>query len=241
MKKLVILSGGLDSTTVLYYVLKNLCNGDTSKVIALSFDFGQKYKPHNDPNKCMFQNNPVELEYAKRTTKKLGVKHIVVDASWMNKILEEMQTNTKKYNYDKNGEQPKTCMPFRNLNLLSAAYAIAELEGCDEIYDGFQKQDEHGYWDTTKTFTKAIEMIASLNPNNKAILTSPFIAWNKSDEIKLGIELGIDYSDTWSCYNPLSENENIYACGECPSCKDRIANFKKLNKKDPLIYWDERF
>lgn len=240
-KALVVLSGGLDSTVLLTWAQKVF-----KEVEAISFDFKQQYIANSVASNIMFQNNIVELECAKALTQKLNIKHTIVDVSYMNEILKEMQIRKQEFNNTMLSEtnQPKTNMPFRNLMLLSNSLAVAELSKCDYVLNGFQEQDEHGYWDTSKTFVAKINAIANLNPKCKIEIISPFIKLNKSDEIILGNELGVDFSKTWSCYNPLvNVNENsaqkYLCCGYCPACKDRQLNFFKLNLKDPLEYYEK--
>lgn len=230
-KALVILSGGLDSTTLLYWALKNY-----KEVIAISFDFGQSYIQPENNERIMFQNNIVELSCAKKTCQKLNIKHYIVNMSFLNETLKQMQENEKRFNGEIINHQPKTCMPFRNMILLSSSLGIGELEMVDDILTGYQTQDQHGYWDTSEKFVNAINNVASLNPAKKINVLAPFAKMNKDEEIKIGLELGVDYKDTWTCYNPIKEGDEFLCCGSCPACKDRLLNFEKLGLKDPLKY-----
>lgn len=235
-KALVVLSGGLDSSVLLTWAKKYF-----KDIEAVSFDFHQKYILNTDPKNILFQNNIVELECAKKLTQKLNVKHTIIDVSFMSNILKEMQNRKDEFNANmlNNTEQPKTNMPFRNLMLLSMALSVAELAKCDCILTGYQTQDAHGYWDTTLEFVEGINRVAKLNPKCKIVITAPFSSMNKHQEIMLGIKEGVDFANTWSCYNPLWINNEYICCNECPACKDRKMNFEKLNLKDPLKYYEK--
>lgn len=243
-KALVVLSGGLDSTILLHWARKNF-----KEVEAISFDFKQKFKVNDDPNRIMFQNNVVELLYARKTTKKLNIKHHIIEVDFMEKILKSMQDDTTRFNSTIVDHQPKTCMPFRNMILLSLSLSVSELNDIDYILTGYQTQDQHGYWDTTQKFVNLINDISNLNPQRKTQIIAPFVNLNKNDEILIGKELGIDFGLTWTCYNPLLKNKSLnedqhidryYCCGKCPACLDRLLNFEKLGLKDPQVYWDEK-
>ena len=232
-KALVVLSGGLDSTTLLHWAKANF-----GRVIAISYDFKQKYIENDDPKKIMFQNNIVELQCAENICKKLHVKHYVIDVSFLNKTLKAMQENEKRFNGTIVKHQPKTCMPFRNMILLSASLGVAELEDIDYILTGYQTQDKHGYWDTTKAFVNNINKVAKLNPTKEIKVLAPFAKLNKDEEILLGEYLHVNYSDTWTCYNPIKQDGKFVSCGNCPACKDRLLNFEKLGLKDPIAYYN---
>ena len=242
-KALVVFSGGLDSTILLHWAKQNF-----KEVEAISFDFKQNFQVNYDANKIMFQNNVVELLYARDTARKLNIKHHIIDVQFMDAILHSMQADAKRFNGDIKNHQPKTCMPFRNMMLLSIALSIAELNNADYILTGYQTQDQHGYWDTTEKFVSLINEVSQLNPAAKPKVIAPFVHLNKSDEILIGKELNVDFAKTWTCYNPiltkkaLDENQHIngyYCCGKCPSCTDRLLNFEKLGLKDPQSYIDD--
>lgn len=242
-KALVVLSGGLDSTILLHWAKKEF-----KEVEAISFDFNQGFKANSNPNRILFQNNVVELIYAQNTTKALNIKHHIIELDFMKKVLKSMQEDENRFNGNIVNHQPKTCMPFRNLILQSIALSIAELNDIDCILVGYQNQDHHGYWDTSQKFVDLLNYITELNPVKKIEIIAPFNSLNKSDEIKIGQKLGVDFSKTWTCYNPLlkekalNEDQHIdryYACKKCPACKDRLFNFEKLGLKDPQAYWDE--
>lgn len=223
-KYLIVLSGGLDSVTTLNVYVKKY---GKENVKAISFDF------HSKDSKT-FNNNNVEIKCAKYHAKLLDVEHFIVDVSYMNKMLDYLREKTTDLTHVE-GEKPKTAMPFRNLQLLSIASAYAEMNDIDYVVTGFQKQDAYGYWDTSNEFKNNFNKLISLNPTKLVQLESPFINDSKAEEIKKGLELGIDYSTTWTCYCPIFKDKEVYPCKECPSCVDRISNFKKLNMEDPVL------
>lgn len=225
-KVLVVFSGGLDSTVLLHWAQKEF-----KEVEAISFDFKQKYTPNTDPQKITFQNNILEIKCAKKTAEKLKIKHTIVDVSFMDNILTEM-----RYRED-NNHKKHFCMPYRNLILLSIASSIAETTNCDYILTGFQIEDGAGYWDTSQEFLKNLNNVIKMNPNKEIKIISPFLHLNKQKEIMLGLHMGVDFANTWSCYNPLQLNNKYICCNECPACYNRQLSFNNLNLIDPLEYF----
>jgi 7-cyano-7-deazaguanine synthase len=224
MKKkdaVILFSGGLDSTTALYWARKNF-----SKVFALIFDYSQK---HN-----------IEVDMAKKIAKNLGVDYQVIDFPLKHivysalidgeKEIPESLTKAK----DKDGV-PFTYVPFRNGIFLSLAAAFAESRKISDIVTGFNLIDTPDYPDTTKEFTGKME--AAINQGTSASITgkqfkihTPLIARGKKEIIELGIELQADYSYSISCYRGRE-----MPCLRCPSCDIRSRAFAKLDMEDPLI------
>ena len=237
MKKVVlVLSGGLDSTTLLHYSAKIL----NLEIFPISFDYGQKHK--------------IELEMAKKQVEGLKEKFKVhdlkiVDMSFMKELLKgssalvDDEIEVPKLEEVLGEAQPITYVPFRNLIMLSIALSYAEAKGCDAVFYGAQRHDEYaGYWDTTMYFVEKVNEVAKLNREHLIKVVAPFVNLHKWEEIIIGKELGVDYSKTWTCYK--GPDEKGCACGECPTCKDRIKAFAVAGFKDPLCYrtninWDE--
>ncbi len=226
MKKIVIiLSGGLDSSTMLYYY-KNK-NYDVS---ALTFFYGQK---HN-----------TEIECAKNICRKTNTLHKVIDLNFMKDLLEgsnalttdSIQVPTLQTVIG--DPQPITYVPYRNQLMLSIALSYAETIQATMVCFGAQKHDEYtGYWDCTPRFVDAINNVSSLNRKNKIKVVAPFVEMSKSEEIILAKHCGLNFADTISCYKGTN-------CGECPTCKDRIKAFCVAGEKDPIKYsvdipWEE--
>lgn len=238
-KKVVVsLSGGLDSTTLLYLAVKEL---GANNVYAVSFDYNQRHD--------------VELTVAANTCAKLGVSHVILDVKFMGEFAKNVSSMVKGAVETPEMEdilgdpQPSTYMPNRNMILLSIVCGYAESVGADTVSLGIQATDSYSYWDTTPDFYDSILNVLKLNRKNEIKFIAPFVHMTKVDEIKLGVELGVDFSNCWSCYNPLisgvdpkDRNEVInfntsktyIPCGKCPSCFERKHSFEKAEVKDTL-------
>lgn len=229
----VILSGGMDSTITMRLAVEKYGRENVS---ALTFFYGQKQQR--------------EIQMAKISTNMLGVKHKVVDASFLGEISKGFSANvdtdiempTIK---DVLGDpRPKTYVPNRNMILMSIAAAYAEVNNVDTILCGLQVHDEYGYHDTTQRWVNKVNDLLSENRIIKIKLIAPFSQLSKQDELKILQELdgNVDLTlFTLTCYNPDSEGNS---CGKCPSCSERIANFAKVGVKDPIAYrvkldWDD--
>lgn len=224
-KVLIILSGGMDSTIAMRLAVERY---GAKNVYALSFFYGQKQQE--------------ELIKAMHSTKALGVNHNVFDLSVLGAISKGFSANvdtdmdmpTIK---DVLGDPtPKTYVPNRNMILISIAAAYAEKIEAEYVFMGLQIHDEYGYWDTTGKFVDSINEVLKQNRKIKIKLCAPFCEFNKQEEIQLLLELdgNVDLlKNTLTCYNPNKRGES---CGVCPSCSERIANFKKAGIKDPIAY-----
>ena len=221
MKKVVlILSGGMDSTTLLYKYVK-----EGYLIECVSFDYGQKQK--------------IELEHASHLTKMLNVKHRIIDVSFMKNIL----TKSSLINNDiavPHGEYSKdnmlsTVVPNRNTILLSIAWAIACNENANILAYGAQCGDHYLYPDTRPDYFSAINLALRLGTEDCRMdnlqLEAPLLHLNKEEVIALGLKYGVDYSLTYSCY----EGNKLH-CGECGACQNRKKAFAKLGLNDPIKY-----
>lgn len=229
MKDIIILSGGLDSTTLLYDLVSK-----GVELFALTFRYGQKHDK--------------EVNFAEYHTKNIDISHKVLDISF----LQELTYNTcaltsKKLSIPHVSEilgdaQPPTYVPNRNMILLSIACSLCEDIGGNSIFYGSQKTDTHsGYWDTTTQFLEAMNIVLSNNRKHNITIQAPYVNLGKFDIIKKGLALGIDYSKTWTCYKGKE-----LACGKCVTCADRLMNFAKARLEDPLKYsididWQDLF
>ena len=223
-KKCVIsISGGLDSTIAL-----RQCVEEYDEVIALSFFYGQKQQ--------------IELEKASESTKILGVEHHIIDISFLNMISKGFSSNVDPDMemptiLDVLGDpSPSTMVPNRNLILASICAAFAETKGITDVIMGIQSHDSYGYWDTTPEFIERLNNLLSLNRKTQIRIMCPFASMSKKDEIEALLQLdgNLDLlSHTITCYNPNDKGES---CGKCPSCSERISNFKKLGLIDPIPY-----
>ncbi len=208
-RALVLLSGGIDSTTLLHYVKKTL----RREVYAISFNYGQRHSR--------------ELEMAKWQAKEVGVvEHRIVDISFLKDLavsaLLDEKAQLPSWEEAQQGT-PSTYVPNRNMILLSIAISYAESRRIPEIYYGAQRQDYSGYWDTRPEFIEAMNRVLKLNPDFQIQIIAPFVNYRKADIVRLGLKLGVNYEMTWSCYRGGDE-----PCGVCPSCVDREKAFKEV-------------
>jgi 7-cyano-7-deazaguanine synthase len=114
---------------------------------------------------------------------------------------------------------------------LALAAAFAETQGVSDIYYGAQRHDIYGYWDTTPQFLEQLNNVYRLNRKAPIQILAPFVTYSKTDILRIGLELEVDYSKTWSCY----EGQDV-ACGRCPTCAERLQAFQNLGLTDPLTY-----
>ena len=221
---LVVLSGGLDSTTALRLAVEKYGTANTS---AISFTYGQK--------------QVIEIDRARQTTKNLGVKHSVVGLGFMAEINKGFSANVDADMamptiQDVIGDPaPSTYVANRNMIMFSIAAAVAETNGAEVIICGLQANDNYNYHDTTPQWVAAVNAVLAENRKHKIVIAAPFVDMNKTDEIKAVLELdgNLDlFASTLTCYNPSGEE----SCGNCPSCAERPHAFKTLGLVDPVPY-----
>ena len=220
-KAIILLSGGLDSTTVLA-----IAKDQNYDCYALSFDYGQKQRS--------------ELESSIAIAKKSNViEHRIMKIS-LNDIggsaLTDKEISVPKFS--DNDDIPITYVPARNTIFLSFALAWAEVVDCQTIFIGVNALDYSGYPDCRPEFIEAFEAMANLATKqsvegDKIQIKTPLINMTKAEIIKKGLSLGVDYSETTSCYDANSLGE---ACGECDACVLRKNGFNSANVKDPTKY-----
>ena len=220
-KAIVLLSGGLDSTTVLA-----IAKAHNFECYALSFDYGQKQRSELESAKTIANQSKV----AEHRIMKISLADIGGSALTDDKI------DVPKYS--ESDEIPVTYVPARNTIFLSFALAWAEVIDCQKIYIGVNALDYSGYPDCRPEFIKAFEDMANLATKqsvegDKIEIKTPLISMTKAEIIQKGLSLGVDYSQTISCY--LADS-NGKACGECDACVLRINGFNNANIKDPTFY-----
>lgn len=130
-------------------------------------------------------------------------------------------------------EIPTTYVPFRNSNLLSMATAYAEANDCNAVFIGAHSEDFSGYPDCRPEFFEAFQQVVDLGtkPETEIALKAPFVEWSKTDIAEQGLELGVPYESTWSCYR-----EEEPACGTCDACAYRLQAFQNIGEHDPITY-----
>ncbi len=228
-KAVVLLSGGMDSTTVLY-----MAKSQGYEVYAISFDYGQRHYK--------------ELDCAKAVAERAGVKeHIIINTNmnaWGGSALTDANISVPDSNPDNNinkNKIPVTYVPARNMIFLSFAASYAEVIGAQDIFLGVSEVDYSGYVDCRQEFIDAMEnainlgTVCAVEEGRKIKIHAPLVRMSKADEIKLGIELGVDYGLTWTCYR----GENL-ACGTCDSCSLRLKAFEEAGYADPIEYKNTR-
>jgi 7-cyano-7-deazaguanine synthase len=224
-KAVVLLSGGIDSATTLA-----IAKDRGFDVYALSFRYGQRHV--------------VELEAAKHIAQcKKVAKHLIIDIDLRriggSALTADIAVPKSRSMEQMGGNIPVTYVPARNTIFLSYALAWAEGIGACDIFIGVNALDYSGYPDCRPEYIAAYEQMANLatkagvEGGQKLKIHVPLIQMSKSKIIQKGIELGVDYSLTHSCYDPLPSGE---ACGECDSCLLRLKGFSDAGVKDPIRY-----
>ena len=220
---LVLLSGGLDSTTLLHHVVRDL---DYTEIHAITYNYGQKHS--RELEAAEWQAAAVEAAH-----------HRVIDVSFLGDLLKgasalviDGETVPDLEDIEpQQRDQPPTYVPNRNMMLLSIAASYAEAKGIQDVYYGAQAQDEYGYWDCTTEFLERLNQALALNRRAPIVIHAPFIARKKADILKIGMTLGVDYAHTWSCYRGVEKS-----CGACPTCVERLNAFRTIGIDDPLPY-----
>ncbi|MEF8827713.1 MAG: 7-cyano-7-deazaguanine synthase QueC [Haloarcula sp.] len=128
---------------------------------------------------------------------------------------------------------PTSYVPFRNANLLSMAVSYAEANDCGAVFIGAHSEDFSGYPDCRPAFFDAFQGVidAGTKPETDIELVAPFVEWSKTDIAERGVELGVPYADTWSCYR-----DDEPACGTCDACAFRLEAFQRIGERDPIEY-----
>lgn len=226
MKILVLSSGGVDSTTCLAMAVKEV---GAENVLALSVYYGQKHDK--------------EIQAAKKVAEYYGVRRMELDLSVIFagsncSLLKQSTEDIPLESYaqqieETHGERPvSTYVPFRNGLFLSSAASIALSHGCSKIMYGAHADDAAGaaYPDCSLDFVNAMNQAIYLGSGNQLTIEAPFVSLTKADVVKKGLELGVPYALTWSCYEGGDK-----PCGKCGTCIDRQKAFEKNGVVDPLL------
>ncbi|MCH5226518.1 MAG: 7-cyano-7-deazaguanine synthase QueC [Muribaculaceae bacterium] len=210
----IILSGGVDSTTLLYYQKHRIA-------LAVSFNYGSNH-------------NGRELECARWQCSELGIEHLVIPLDFIGQYFQSSllagAEEIPKGDYD-NENMKSTVVPFRNGIMLAIACGIAESRGLKHVMMANHGGDHAIYPDCRPEFTKAISEAMQAGTYERVTLIDPFTMYSKAEIVKLGKELGIDYSHTYSCYC----GEELH-CGECGTCRERKEAFNLAGMEDPVPY-----
>lgn len=213
---LIVYSGGLDSTVLLHYLKAN-----GKAFAALMFDYGQKHKK--------------ELEFAVANCKKLGVPYDIANLTPITSLfggnsLTDSGVDVPEGGY-KDENMKSTVVPNRNMIMISIAAARAISLGTDEVAYAAHSGDHAIYPDCRPEFADALDGVLRLCHYWPVKLCRPFVNMTKADIVKLGDQLGVDFSLTWSCYKggPLH-------CGKCGTCVERKEAFALAGVADPTVY-----
>jgi 7-cyano-7-deazaguanine synthase len=220
----VLLSGGIDSTTTLAIAL-----AEGYQPYALSFDYGQRHQ--------------IEMQSARRVAGSLGAKEYRVAKIDLrvfggSALTDDVDVPKQRSETEIAHEIPVTYVPARNTIFLAYALAWAEVIPANDIFLGVNAIDYSGYPDCRPEFIKAFENVANIGTQAGAEgrrfqIHTPLIKFSKADIIRKAVELEVDLSLTHSCYDPTPEG---LACGECDSCLLRLKGFREAGMKDPIRY-----
>lgn len=212
--KLLILSGGMDSVTMLYHYQKEIA-------LALSFNYGAN---HNDK----------ELAFAALHCQNLGIPHVVIDLEFMaqhfkSSLLEGADAIPEADYAEDNIKS--TVVPFRNGIMLSIAAGLANSRGLQAVMLANHGGDHATYPDCRPGFISAMDAAIGAGTDSEVCVFAPYTGLSKSDIAKIGAELGIDYSLTWSCYKGQETH-----CGVCATCRERKQAMADAGIEDTTVY-----
>jgi 7-cyano-7-deazaguanine synthase len=221
----VLLSGGLDSTTTLA-----IAKHEGFRPQALTFQYGQRHT--------------IEIAAAQRVAHAIGVeRHVIVDIDLRvfggSALTADLKVPKNRAPEEIGHGIPSTYVPARNTVFLSYALAFAEVTDSEDIFIGVNARDYSGYPDCRPEFIRAFEAMANLatkatvEGHQRLRIHTPLIQLAKAQIIQRGLELGVDYGLTHSCYDPSPDGTS---CGQCDSCLLRLKGFKEAGVADPIVY-----
>jgi 7-cyano-7-deazaguanine synthase len=224
-KAVVLLSGGLDSTTVLA-----MAKAQSFQPYAITFRYGQRHD--------------VEIEAARLVAAQMGVaQHVVVGINLRlfggSALTDDIAVPKGRSAAEMGGGIPVTYVPARNTIFLSFALAWAEVLGSEDIFIGVNALDYSGYPDCRPEYIQAFQGMvnlatkAAVEGRQRITIHTPLISLTKAQIIQKGLELGVDYALTRSCYDPSPGGE---ACGQCDACQLRLKGFREVGHADPAPY-----
>ena len=211
---IIVLSGGMDSVTLLYEFRANIA-------LAVTFDYGSNH-------------NRREIEFARMHCERLGIEHIVIPLDFMAKYFKssllEGAEAIPEGNYD-DENMKSTVVPFRNGIMLAIAAGIAESNGLDHVMIANHGGDHAIYPDCRPEFISAMSSATSAGSYNGVTVIAPYTSITKGDIARKGKELGIDYTETWSCYKGGDKH-----CGKCGTCVERKEALRDAGIEDFTEY-----
>ena len=224
-KAVVLLSGGIDSSTVMA-----IAKREGFELHALTFRYGQRHER--------------EIEASRRVASLLGAReHLILDFNLRtiggSALTDEIDVPKGRSQKEIARGIPVTYVPARNTIFLSFALALAERLEAEDIFFGANQLDYSGYPDCREEYIRAFEQMANLatkagvEGKTRIRIHTPLIQMTKAQIVQKGMDLGLDYSLTWSCYDPTPQG---LACGLCDSCQLRLKGFKEAGCNDPIRY-----
>lgn len=216
----ILVSGGMDSATAVYEAI------------------ARGYEPYFLHSSYGQRTEHKEYECASALADEVDAAEFLhVETSHLSKIGASSLTDEAIEVADaadgERDEIPSSYVPFRNANLLSMAVSYAEATGCTAVFVGAHSEDFAGYPDCRPAFFEAFQRVVDVGtkPDTEIELLAPFVEWSKTDIAERGLELGVPYDLTWSCYRDESP-----ACGRCDSCAFRLDAFRNAGSRDPIEY-----
>lgn len=214
-KVVVIYSGGMDSFTVLHKALQ-----EGNEVLALSFNYGQRHVK--------------ELEVAANVCKQHGIPHKVVDITAINQLLSGSSLtddiDIPEGHYEEESMK-STVVPNRNMILLSLAIGYAVSQEASAVYYGAHSGDHAIYPDCRPEFVRQMDVVSKMANYEPVAVHAPYLDVDKNAILADGLKMGLDYSQTWTCYNGRDK-----ACGKCGACVERLEAFAANDVEDPIPY-----
>lgn len=211
----VIYSGGMDS-----YTLLHVARAKGLKVHAVSFNYGQRHVR--------------ELESATAVCESLKIPHKVIDIRAMGEVMAgsalTSEVDVPEGHYEEDSMKA-TVVPNRNMILLSLATGYAVTVGAGAVWYGAHGGDHAIYPDCRPEFVEKMDAVCRVANYEPVAVAAPFMALDKGEILSEGLKLGLDYSQTWTCYNGRER-----ACGRCGSCVERLEAFARHGITDPLVY-----
>lgn len=219
MRTVLIHSGGLDSTTLLYQL-----RAEDHEVLALSIDYGQRHRK--------------EIEFAQRTAERLGIRHETADLAGLAHLLSGSSLTSPDVvvpqgHYEEE-TMKATVVPNRNMILLAVAAGWALAENCEAVSYAAHSGDHAIYPDCREEFAEALDKAIGLADWKQVRLHRPFVGMSKADIVARGEALGVPFAETWSCYQGGAVH-----CGRCGTCVERREAFYLAGVADPTPYAED--
>jgi len=218
-RAVILVSGGMDSATAVYEAMER---GYEPYFLHTSYGQQTETKEYECANALAEEVDAADFLH-------IETEHLAaIGAS----SLTDEEIDVEDADLDSD-EIPASYVPFRNANLLSMAVSYAEANDCSAVFIGAHSEDFSGYPDCRPAFFEAFQKVidAGTKPETKIELLAPFVEWSKTEIAERGLELGVPYELTWSCYRDVEP-----ACGTCDACAFRLEAFRDAGSRDPIGY-----